>query len=401
MHDRESSRGLLEEPQTPTAFNCGEAARPLRIAICLAHFHPAVGGAERQMFQLAQRWARTGHEPVVFTRRMPGLHVREVVSGIEIRRVIRSLPLGPLFGLSYIASLAATLLRNADRFDVVVDGQAPWEAVATGLVRRWLGKPSIVVPASTGPVGDIQQIVEARGSSLLRRSVLKNDLFVAISSQAEAELKALGCPADAVRRIGYGVDLERFRPDGEESPERARTVVWVARLVTAKNPHVLLRAWQRLNGEGKYRLLLAGDGPLKTEMQEFVERQGLREVHFLGNVNDVPPLHRQGSVFVLPSYGEGCPNALLEAMASGLCPVASRVPGCADVVEDGVNGLLFTSDDDEQLAAALVRALDDVPLRRRLSSAARTYVETHHDFDRVAETLLGEFETLASRARGR
>lgn len=380
--------------------NQGPAEPPLRIAICLAHFHPAVGGAERQMFQLAERWARSGHEPVVFTRRMPGLPRREVLDGLEIRRVIRSLPLGPLFGASFISSLAAQLVRHAGRFDVVVDGQAPWEAVATGLVCPLLGKPAMVMPASTGPVGDIQQILEARGSWLLRRLVLRNHLFVAISSQAAAELRQLGCPDDAVRRIGYGVDLERYRPGGEDSPERARTVVWVARLVTAKNPHVLLRAWQRLNGAGKYRLLLAGDGPLKAEMQEFVAQNQLREVHFLGNVNDVPPLHRQGSVFVLPSYGEGCPNALLEAMASGLCPVASRVPGCADVVEDGVNGLLFASDDDRQLAAALGRALDDAPLRRRLSAAARAYVETHHDFDRVAESLLAEFQALAANRRG-
>ncbi|HUY90162.1 MAG TPA: glycosyltransferase family 4 protein [Pirellulales bacterium] len=382
------------------ASNQGPAEYPLRIAICLAHFHPAVGGAERQMFQLAQRWAHSGHEPVVFTRRMPDLPRREVIEGVEIRRVIRSVPLGPLFGLSYIASLAAQLVLNAGRFDVVIDGQAPWEAVATGLICPLLGKPSIVAPASTGPVGDIRQIVEARGSWLLRRLVSKNNLFVAISSQAAEELKGLGCPDDAVRRIGYGVDLERYRPGGEESSERARTVVWVARLVTAKNPHVLLRAWQQLNGEGKYRLLLAGDGPLKAEMQAFVERHELREVHFLGNVNDVPPLHRQGSVFVLPSFGEGCPNALLEAMASGLCPVASRVPGCADVVEDGVNGLLFESDDDRQLAAALARALEDAPLRRRLSAAARAYVETHHDFDRVADSILAEFLALAASRRG-
>jgi glycosyltransferase involved in cell wall biosynthesis len=383
------------------ASNQSPAARPLRIAICLAYFHPAVGGAERQMFQLAQRWARAGHEPVVFTRRMPGLPRREVIEGVEIRRVIRSIALGPLFGATYIASLAAQLVLHAARYDVVIDGQAPWEAVATGLVCPLLRKPAIVVPASTGPLGDIQQIVDAKGSWLLRQFVLRNHLFIAISSQAAAELKALGCPEDSIRRISNGVDLERFRPYGEEPPERQRTVVWVARLVTAKNPHVLLRAWKRLNGEGKYRLLLAGDGPLGPEMKACVEREGLRDVHFLGNVDDVPQVHRQGSVFVLPSYGEGCPNALLEAMASGLCPVVSRVPGCADVVEDGVNGLLFESDDDSQLAAALTRVLDDACLRRQLSAAARAYVETHHAFDRVADKILDECELLAAKDRSR
>lgn len=377
------------------------AVRPLRVAICLAHFHPVVGGAERQMLQLAQRWARWGHEPVVFTRRVPGLPQREFVDGVEIRRVIRTVSLGPLFGLSYIASLAAQLVRHAGRFDVVLDGQIPWEAVATGLVCPLLGKQSMVMPASTGPAGDVRQIVAAKGSWLLRRLVLNNQRFLALSAEAADELADLGCRAREIRHCGNGVDLSRFKPAAKRSPESERTVLWVARLVAAKNPHVLLRAWQKLNRQGKYRLLLAGDGPLLAELRQFVDHERLSNVQFLGTVDDVPSLHRQAGVFCLPSYGEGCSNALLEAMASGLCPVVSRVSGNIDLVRDGVNGLLFDDDDDSQLAATLARALEDAPLRRRLSAAARAHVAARHDLDRVAENILGEFEELAARVRRR
>ena len=348
------------------------------------------------MLQLAQRWAHWGHEPVVFTRRAPGLPRMEILDGVEIRRVIRSVPLGPLFGLSYIASLAWQLLWHARRFDVVLDGQIPWEAVATGLAGPLLGKPSMVMPASTGPAGDVRQIVAAKGSWLLKWLVLRNRRFLALSAEAAAELESLGCDSQAIHSIGNGVDLRRYQPDGEPSPERARTVLWVARLVSAKNPYVLLRAWQRLNRQGKYRLLLAGDGPLKAEMQQFVERHRLRNVHFLGAVDDIPSLHRQAGVFCLPSFGEGCSNALLEAMASGLCPVVSRVSGNVDIIRDEANGLLFDDDDDLQLAAQLARALEDAPLRRHLSAAAREYVAAHHDLDRVAREILDEFAALSA-----
>ncbi|HVW39659.1 MAG TPA: glycosyltransferase family 4 protein, partial [Pirellulales bacterium] len=378
------------------------SARPLRVAICLAHFHPVVGGAERQMFQLARRWASWGHEPVVFTRHAPGLPRREIVDGVEILRVIRTAPLGPLFGLSYIASLAWQLVLRAGRFDVVLDGQIPWEAVSTGLVCPLLGKQAMVMPASTGPVGDVHQIAAAKGSWLLRRLVLNNHRFLALSAEASAELQDLGCKISSIRRLGNGVDLRRYAPAAQESPERARTVLWVARLVGAKNPYVLLRAWRQLNDKGKYRLLLAGDGPLAAELQQFAQAQRLRNVHFLGAVEDVPSLHRQASVFCLPSFGEGCSNALLEAMAGGLCPVVSRVAGNIDVVRDGVNGLMFDDDDEVQLASQLARALEDAPLRRRLSARARAYVVANHDLDRVAGELLDEFETLAaSRATWR
>lgn len=369
--------------------------RRLRIAICLAHFHPVVGGAERQMLQLAQRWAQWGHEPVVFTRSARGLPSREFLDGIEIRHVVHTLPYGPLFGLSFIGSLAANLLRGVRRFDVVLNGQVPWEAVATGLVCPVLGKPSIVVPASTGPTGDVRQILHAKGSWLLRRLVLNNNLFIALSSQARAELLRLGCRPDQICRLGNGVDLAQFRPRAESGSQRSRTVLFVGRLVAAKNLQVLLAAWRRLNASGKYRLLIAGQGPLEGELRRQADRQSLRDVHFLGQINDVPSLHRQANVFVLPSLSEGCSNALLEAMASGLCPVVSRVPGNSDVVREGVNGLLFERGNEVELAAALRRLLDDASLRSRLAGQARAYVVAHHDLNRVAKTLLNHFEALA------
>lgn len=375
--------------------------RPLRIVICLAHFYPVVAGAERQMFQLAERWARRGHQTHVFTRYVPGLPRHETMAGITVHRVIRTLPWGPLFGLSFIGSLAGKLLRFARRYDVVLDGQVPWEAVATGMVCPMLGKPSVVVPASTGPLGDIQQVLEARGSWLLRRLVCRNSRFVAISSQVRRELTSLGCRGSAVRDITNGVDIDRYRPPSDgaagdlaESAERDRTVIYVARLAPVKNPYVLLRAWRRLNAQGRYRLLLAGDGPMAGELRDYAEREGLNHVEFLGHVADVAALHRRGSVYVLPSPSEGCPNALLEAMASGLCPVATRVPGIIDVVRDGVDGLLFENDRDDELAAALTRVLEDAGLRRRLAQAAREHVVADYDLNKIADNFLALFREL-------
>lgn len=375
--------------------------RPLRIVICLAHFHPVVAGAERQMFQLAECWSRRGHQTHVFTRYVPGLPRRETVAGITIHRVIRTVPWGPLFGLSFIGSLAVRLLRFARRYDIVLDGQVPWEAVATGMVCPLLGKPSVVVPASTGPLGDIQQVLEARGSWLLRWLVCRNSRFVAISTQVRRELASLGCRASAVRDITNGVDINHYRPapsngaaSDPESAERDRTVIYVARLSPVKNPYVLLRAWGRLNGEGRYRLLLAGAGPMAGELRDYAEREGLKQVEFLGHVDDVAALHRRGSIYVLPSPSEGCPNALLEAMASGLCPVATRAPGIVDVVRDGVDGLLFEDDRDDELAAALARVLEDGELRRRLAIAAREHVVAVHDLEKTAGDFLKLFREL-------
>ncbi|HEV3340476.1 MAG TPA: glycosyltransferase, partial [Pirellulales bacterium] len=107
---------------------------PLRIVICLSHFHPVVGGAERKMQQLAERWARLGHQPQVLTRTLPESCRREVINGVEINRVIRTASVGPAFGATFISSLTTHLLRRARQFDVMLAGQLPWESVATGIV---------------------------------------------------------------------------------------------------------------------------------------------------------------------------------------------------------------------------------------------------------------------------
>lgn len=350
------------------------------------------------MQQLAERWARWGHRPVVLTRTMPGLPKQEVVNGVEINRIIRTAALGPAFGASFIASLVWQLLRRAPQYDVAVAGQIPWEAVATGIVNCLSKKPTVVFAASTGRDGDVQQVLSAKGSRLLRALVLRNSRWVALSAQGREELMTLGCPDESIIPSTNGVDIERFQPGDGNDGERRRTVLYLSRLVPAKNPHVLLRAWKLVNAEGRYRLLIAGDGPLAGELRQLAEQLDLHQVEFLGHVDDVSAAHRRASVFVLPSPSEGCSNALLEAMAGGLCPVVTRVPGNIDVVQEEVNGLLFDHDNDRQLAAVVSRALTDEPLRRRLSASAREHVVENHNLDQIAGQFIELFRALRPAA---
>lgn len=370
--------------------------RRLRIAICVAHFQPVVGGSERQMQRLAERFSAEGHEVFVLTRTMRGQPVHETLGTYQVHRVIRSLALGPAFGASFIASLAAQLIARRHCYDVIVAAQLPWESVATGFVTKALGKPALVFAASNGPQGDVAQLLRARGGRLLRRLTLNNSAFVALSSQARSELLELGCPADRILKSTNGVDLRVYQPSAGDL-DRGRTVLYLSRLAPAKNPQLLLRAWQTVNREGRFRLLIAGDGPLTKELHALAAELMLKNIEFLGNVSDVPAAHRRASVFVLPSPSEGCSNALLEAMAGGLCPLATRVPGNSDIIADGVNGLLFDNDDTPQLAAALERVLLDEPLRGRLAAAARRHMVEHHDLDHIAGELIDRLLTLAPR----
>lgn len=389
------------DPQTTVRTESSAAAQPtspLRIAICLSHFYPTVGGAERQLLQLARRWDAAGHGVHVFTRTLAGQPRLETVQGVVIHRSIRTWERGPLFGVSYILSLLAALVRYRRSYDVVLAGQASWEAVAASLASSCTGRPFLVRAASTGPDGDLAQLTAAKGGRLWIRLLRRARRMLASSSPARDEFLAAGCAPDRVRLLRNGVDLRQFAPPNDRATEPP-AALFVGRLVDVKRPLILLEAWREANAAGEYRLLVVGDGPLRARLEAYAEQHGLRGVEFAGEQADVAPWYARADVFVLASAAEGSSNALLEAMSSGLCPVVTQVGGNVDLVRDHINGLLAPPDDAPALAAALRLALGDRPLRERLGGEARRTIEREHDLDQTAAAYLSLFAQAVS-ARG-
>jgi glycosyltransferase involved in cell wall biosynthesis len=199
---------------------------------------------------------------------------------------------------------------------------------------------------------------------------------VVVPSEALARYvtEHVGVPAASVDVVRNGVDTDRFRPspggphDGpHDGPLR---VVWLGLMVPVKRLDVLLAA---LRDVPDVTAVLAGDGPLRAEVER--DARGL-PVELPGFVADPAPLLAGADAFVLPSAAENCPLALLQAMASGLPVVASRVGGIPEVVNDGTTGLLVPPGEPAPLAAAL-RSLADPALRARLGGAARAHAEAH------------------------
>ncbi|MCG8458436.1 MAG: glycosyltransferase family 4 protein [Holophagales bacterium] len=181
-----------------------------------------------------------------------------------------------------------------------------------------------------------------------------------------------------------GVDIEAYHPRSAPrigSPACAGNLVvgCVAHLLPVKGQTTLIEAAARCPW---LELRLAGR-PLEPDyvrqLEQRIDQLGVGDrVSFLGQVDDVPSLHHELDIFVLPTLAEGrmegCPVALLEAMASGLPVIATRIPGANDVVEPGESGLLVPARDVEALTAALeqLRSEDE---RRRLGQGARRRIE--------------------------
>jgi glycosyltransferase involved in cell wall biosynthesis len=147
----------------------------------------------------------------------------------------------------------------------------------------------------------------------------------------------------------------------------------------------------------RWQLSILGEGTLRRDLERLTEQLGLSaEVSFCGKVDDVPARLRGSDIFVLPSRAEGMSNALLEAMASGLPCITTRVPGNLGLMQDGRNGLVATSDSPDELAQMMERMVRDQKLRMSLGRAARDWVEKNYAMELVADRYIELYERLVA-----
>ncbi|MBI4591558.1 MAG: glycosyltransferase [Candidatus Rokubacteria bacterium] len=214
---------------------------------------------------------------------------------------------------------------------------------------------------------------------LLERVGLRLAAGVIVPTEAlRAHVASLTSPA-RVYLIPNGVDTARFTP-GEGRPGPARKILYVGRLEPEKNLPTLVMAAAKLAARFPLRLTLIGAGSLLPELRAQAEALGV-VAEFPGVVDHrrLPERYREADAFVLPSFTEGHPKVLLEAMASGLPCVASDCAGNRALVRDGESGLLFDARSPDALAAALERVLGEVSFALALGRRAREAVAGEYD----------------------
>jgi len=377
--------------------------KPLRICFLVAYFHPFESGAERQALAQGEELVRLGHSVHVVTHAMPGVPAEDDVRGIKVHRCIRSSKRGPLFSISFVAGAVRGLMKYRDQFDLIHTHQALWEAVAAGVARSGFvrGIPTIIQPASSGYYGEAEELSRTKGSGLLRRLILRNDAFVAISKDIAEQWTRLGVPPSKLVTIASGVDARHFHhgPSAIEHqfPTRPR-VVFTGRLHPQKNLDVLLDAWPKVATSTNANLVLVGQGPEREQLESKAQALGIVDrVHFFGAVPDVADALRAADVFVLPSVAEGMSNSLLEAMATGLPCIASDIGGNQDLLRPEAGneaGVLVSESTAESWADAITGLLKDSDRAQKLGLEARGRIDTVYDLRLVVETYIALYRSL-------
>lgn len=210
---------------------------------------------------------------------------------------------------------------------------------------------------------------------------------------------------DKLHIVHCGVDPDRLTLV-EHRPDSAN-LLFVGRLVEAKGLTHLFEAMARLRSTyPNLMLTIVGDGPDRRTFEKIVAKKELSSVvRFVGSKSqaDVATILADSDLFVLPSYAEGVPVVLMEALGSGIPAVVSYVGGVGEIVEDGVNGFLVQPGDPDQLADRIGQLLADPTLRAKMGANGRNKVEAEFDSKaqavRLAEIIVSDAAKLPPSRR--
>lgn len=348
------------------------------------------------------------------------LHVIQELRTGGAERVVLSLAGGQREAGHEVAVAAAPgeleTATEAERFDLPVIGRRPWRVPAAALalrraVRRW--RPTIVHahnPAmglitglSTGGGRSPVALLSLHGSpeedwaAVSRLSRLSRLDLVACGPGVEAALEERGISVRDTVTNAVGpapLPADRTGLERDWQLDGRRLVLAVGRLVEQKNHGLAIRALEHVPTA---KLVIAGEGPLRPELEELARLCGVDDrVVFAGLRPDARALMAAADAIVLPSRWEGLPLTALEAHASGTPLVATAVRGVQELLEDGEDALLVAADDPVALGEALRRVLDDSELADRLAEGGRRAAA-----DRSEERMVAAYLRVYGELLGR
>ena len=273
----------------------------------------------------------------------------------------------PLHGRALYTTLRSPILelRREFPFDAILSAYAYPDGVAAAHLAREIGCPVVsMVLGSDMNVSARQRLLKGQ----IRSALTASQRVVAVSQALAKEVRELGVPADKVVVQHNGVDGERFAVRSRDEARQTlglaadrRLVVYVGNLKGEKGVDVLINAMGalRMCGREDVDLALVGDGDQRAALEAQVERLGLRDrIRFCGRrpYDEIPAWITASDTVCLPSYREGCPNVVLEALASGRPVVASNVGGIPELL-NARNGVLVPAGQAPQFATGLATVL--------------------------------------------
>lgn len=350
----------------------------MKIALVIASLGP--GGAERVMSVLANYWAERGDDVTIIT-----LESREADVYVLDRRVKRA-------ALGLVADSEGVFRALANNWQRIRALRAAVRSTGARVVLSFEDRSNALVVISTLGL-PLRCVISERTDPALHRigttwRILRRLTYPFADALIVQTVKLLPWARRVMLRAGRAHTIANpLRPQHWTQDARlpgvlpgARVVVAVGRLRVEKGYDVLLRAFARIAPEfADWTLTIVGEGPERESLSALAAELELQHSLTLqGWTAEPDQVLAQAALFVSSSRYEGFPNALLEAMGAGLPVVSTACTGSAEIVTDGINGVLVPVDDVQGLADGMRRVMRDAPLRRQLGENALATAQRYH-----------------------
>jgi len=376
----------------------------MRILVLIHEYPPIGGGGGRVAQDLCLGLAKLGFEVTVLTAHFQGLPLDESAGGVRVIR-LKSLRREP-YKASFIAMGAYLLtgwtagikLARQWKPDLIhVHFAVPAGALAWGL-RRWTGIPYVL----TAHLGDVPGGVPEKTGRWFRwiypfvPPIWRSARRVIAVSEFTRQLagRHYSVPIDV---IPNGVDLSDLDP-GKIHVGEPPQIVFAGRFVAQKNPLQIVRTLAQLR-HLPWRCVMAGDGPLRPDIEAAIEQQGMGERFTLPGwitPEQVIAFYKESDVLFMPSLSEGFPVAGVQGLAMGLAVVASRIGGWMDLVNHGENGFLVDPAHEQGYIEALDDLLGDPQRLYRFRQASRE-IANKFDLAGIVDQYARVYREVASK----
>jgi glycosyltransferase involved in cell wall biosynthesis len=371
-------------------------------------FYPLLGGAQMHTLRLCRYLKAHGVDVEVITRHHPGLAYEEEVDGIPVYRtpILHQSKAGA--SLSFMFFALKRLITTRKKFQIIHSHEMLSPMTIGLLGREILGTRLVINPHRGGYLGDMYKLQKRRqttGKFRLSWASRRGDAFISVSKEISKELEGGGIPSDKIHLIPYVLDTEHFKPVSLEERAALRIQLglsgdtyacYTGRLVPEKGLDLLLQAWAQIIQTGSAaKLILVGDGDQRQNLEGIVKKLDLTShVTFTGAVPDTAPYLQACDIYVQPSFTEGLPISMLEAMSCSLPVLATTVGGATDLIRDHQNGLLIPPHDVDSLHNCLADLVANSNLRKQLGDQARQDVNDYCAIEKIGQAHLNLYQKL-------
>ncbi len=348
-------------------------------------------GGEQQASWLVQGLVAAGHR-VIIAGRPESLWLADPHGGAALERV--ALPLRNEFDLVSAWKLARIV--TGEGVDIIHAHTSHAHSIAC-LARKMAGRGKVVVHRRVS--------FPPKGDPINRLKYAAPDRIVAVSGAVAAVLLGAGIAQGRVRTVHSAVDLARLDVPAltRESigvPPDVPLFLSAGALVGHKDHACLIDAMATLHAQvPEARLVIAGEGELRAELESKIIRLGLGDVvRLLGHRKDVPAIIKAANFYVSSSWSEGLGTSVLEALAAGTPVIATEAGGVNEMVLPGETGWLLPNRDPAALAAAMLEALAAPDRAAAMAVSGRAHVEAHFTVARMVAGNIAVYEELLSGA---